>query len=50
LILALKKDYPGAAEHFKAYLKMDPTASDAPKVRSQLAEIEKITAAMAARN
>jgi len=50
LILVLKKDYSGAAEHLKAYLKMDPTASDAPKVRSQLADIEKITAAMATKN
>ena len=44
----MKKDYAGAAEHFKAYLKFAPTAEDAPKVRSQLAEVEKITAARAA--
>jgi tetratricopeptide (TPR) repeat protein len=48
LILAFKKDYPGAAERFKAYLKFAPEATDAAKVRSQLAEVEKITAATAA--
>jgi tetratricopeptide (TPR) repeat protein len=45
LILAYKKDYAGAAERFKAYLKFAPEATDAAKVRSQLAEVEKITAA-----
>jgi len=49
LILAFKKDYAGAAERFKAYLKFAPEAKDAAKVRSQLAEVEKITAATAAR-
>ena len=48
MLLAMKKDYAGAAEHFKAYLKFAPTAEDAPKVRSQLAEVEKISAASAA--
>ena len=48
MILAMKKDYVGAAERFKAYLKFAPTAADAAKVRSQLAEVEKITAASAA--
>jgi tetratricopeptide (TPR) repeat protein len=47
LLLALKKDYAGAAEQFKTYLKFAPTAEDAAKVRSQLAEVEKITAATA---
>jgi tetratricopeptide (TPR) repeat protein len=48
LILAYKKDYAGAAERFKAYLEYAPEAKDAAKVRSQLAEVEKITAATAA--
>ena len=48
LILAFKKDYAGAAERFKTYLKFAPAAEDAAKVRSQLAEVEKITAATAA--
>jgi tetratricopeptide (TPR) repeat protein len=45
IVLALKKDYAGAAERFKTYLKYAPTADDAAKVRQQLAEVEKITAA-----
>jgi tetratricopeptide (TPR) repeat protein len=45
MVLAMKKDYTGAAERLKAYLKFAPTAEDAPKVRQQLAEVEKITAA-----
>ena len=48
LILITKKDYSGAAEQFKTYLKLSPEATDAAKVRSQLAELEKVTAAMAA--
>lgn len=44
IILAQKQDYAGAAEQLKNYLKLAPDASDAPKVRSQLAEIEKLTA------
>jgi tetratricopeptide (TPR) repeat protein len=48
MLLAMKKDYAGAAEHFKTYLKFAPTAEDAAKVRSQLAEVEKVSAASAA--
>jgi Tetratricopeptide repeat len=48
MLLAMRKDYVGAAERFKAYLQFAPTADDAAKVRSQLAEVEKITAASAA--
>ena len=48
MLLAMKKDYAGAAEHFKTYLKFAPNASDAAKVQAQLAEVEKITAASAA--
>ena len=47
LILASRQDYAGAAERFKAYLKFAPEAKDAAKVQSQLAEVEKITAASA---
>ena len=49
LILAYKKDYAGAAERFKAYLEYAPDAKDAAKVRSLLADVEKVTAATAAR-
>ena len=48
LILMYKKDYAGAAERFKAYLEYAPDAKDAAKVRSLLAEVEKVTAATAA--
>jgi tetratricopeptide (TPR) repeat protein len=49
LILAYKKDYAGAAERFRAYLEYAPDAKDAAKVRSLLADVEKVTAATAAR-
>jgi len=45
LILAMKKDYTGASERLKAYLKFAPAADDSAKVKQQLAEVEKITAA-----
>ncbi len=45
MILAMKKDYSGAKERFKAYLQFAPDSEDAPRVRTQLAEVEKITAA-----
>ncbi len=48
LILMYKKEYAGAAERFKAYLVFAPEATDAAKVRSLLAEVEKVTAATAA--
>ena len=47
MLLAMKKDYEGAAVHFKAYIQYAPTADDLPKVKSQLAEVERITAARA---
>ena len=47
MLLAMTKDYTGAAERLKTYLKFAPTAEDAAKVRTQLAEVEKITAAAA---
>ncbi len=45
MILAMKKDYAGAKDRFKTYLQFAPNSEDAPRVRSQLAEVEKITAA-----
>jgi len=45
VILVQKQDYKGAAEQMRAYLKLAPTASDADKVRDQLAQIEKQMAA-----
>ena len=45
VILAQKQDYSGAAGEFKSYLKSAPNAANADKVRHQLAEFEKLTAA-----
>jgi tetratricopeptide (TPR) repeat protein len=44
IILAQRQDYQGAAEQFRTYLKFAPSASDASAVRSQLENIEKMTA------
>ncbi|HEY2384497.1 MAG TPA: tetratricopeptide repeat protein [Terriglobia bacterium] len=40
-ILAEKKDYKGAAENLRLYLQYNPSASDAPAVQQQAAELEK---------
>jgi len=45
LILAAQKDYSGAAEQLRVYLKLAPDADDAEKVRTQLTEIEKLESA-----
>ena len=42
-ILARKRDYHGAAEELKLYLKSAP-AADAPKIREQIASLERIAA------
>lgn len=47
VLLAQKRDYAGAAEHMRNYLRLNPLASDAELVKKQLAEIEKVTAAQA---
>jgi tetratricopeptide (TPR) repeat protein len=43
MILAQKRDYNGAAEQMRSYLKFSPQAQDADTVRTQLAEIEKLS-------
>lgn len=43
-IMAIRHDYKGAVEKFKAYLKLAPDAEDAPTARRQLDQVEKITA------
>jgi tetratricopeptide (TPR) repeat protein len=48
IIMAQRKDYQGAAEQFRSYLKFAPGASDAATVRTQLDQIEKLTAQGAA--
>jgi tetratricopeptide (TPR) repeat protein len=47
VLLAQKRDYSGAAEHMRNYLRLNPAASDADLVKKQLAEIEKVTEAQA---
>ena len=42
LILAAKKDYSGAAEELRAYIKFSPDAPDVAQAKMQLAEIEKL--------
>ena len=42
LILAARKDYTGAVEQLRTYLKLAPGAEDAAKVKAQLDEIEKL--------
>jgi tetratricopeptide (TPR) repeat protein len=41
VILAQRKDYKGAAENMRIFLKANPDAADAAMVRNQLAEVEK---------
>jgi hypothetical protein len=43
MILADKRDYNGAAEHLRGYLKFAPQAQDADTVRQQLGQLEKLT-------
>ncbi|MBZ5582821.1 MAG: tetratricopeptide repeat protein [Acidobacteriia bacterium] len=42
MILAQRRDYPGAAEQMRGYLEYAPKAADAGRVRAQLAELEKL--------
>jgi tetratricopeptide (TPR) repeat protein len=44
-ILAERRDYRGAVEHMSRYLELLPTAADAPRVRSQIAESQSHLAA-----
>ena len=48
LVLILHKDYAGAAEQFRAFLKMAPDNPEAAGVRTQLAELERMTTESAA--
>jgi tetratricopeptide (TPR) repeat protein len=41
LILARKQDYPAAAEHVSAYLKLSPHAADAQNAQKMLGELQK---------
>jgi tetratricopeptide (TPR) repeat protein len=42
VILAEKRDYSGAADQMRSYLKFAPGAQDASSVRTQLTELEKL--------
>jgi tetratricopeptide (TPR) repeat protein len=44
VILAQRRDFSGAAERFRDYLKFAPAATDADTVRAQLTEVEKMSA------
>jgi len=39
-ILQAKGDKTGAAEHYRAYLKLEPTSAEAPKIKAFLAEVD----------
>ena len=43
ILLADRRDYSGAAEQMRSYLKFAPRAQDAEVVRNQLIELEKLT-------
>jgi Tfp pilus assembly protein PilF len=45
VMLAKRRDYVDAANQLRSYLKAAPNASNAEKVRQQLAEVEKLAAA-----
>jgi tetratricopeptide (TPR) repeat protein len=43
ILMANRQDYTGAAEKFKAYLKMAPAGSDAELVKSQLEKVQQLS-------
>jgi len=45
VIAAQRQDFTSAAEHFRNYLKLAPNGSEAERVRAQLEQAEKISAA-----
>ena len=45
VLLAQKHEYTEAAEHFRSFLKIAPDSPEADRVKMQLAEVEKVTAA-----
>jgi tetratricopeptide (TPR) repeat protein len=47
MLMAMRKDFTGAAAQFRAYLKLAPDGPEAATVRSQLVEVEKIVAGSA---
>lgn len=47
-ILLMKRDYPGALENFRTYLKSSPNASDSADIRRQVQTLEQAAASMPA--
>jgi tetratricopeptide (TPR) repeat protein len=47
VLMVQRKDYTGAAAQFRNYLKVAPDGPQAPAVRAQLVEVEKIAAGVA---
>ena len=43
VILAQRHDYLGAADELRNYLKLAPNSPEAPEVRAQLEQVEKLT-------
>lgn len=50
ILMAQRKDYTGAAAEFRNYLKVAPDGPQAATVRTQLVEVEKMVAGVAAMN
>jgi tetratricopeptide (TPR) repeat protein len=50
ILMAQRKDYTGAAAEFRNYLKVAPDGPQAATVRTQLVEVEKVVAGVAAMN
>lgn len=50
ILMAMRKDFTGAAAQFRNYLKAAPDGPEAATVRSQLVEVEKIVAGVAAQD
>jgi tetratricopeptide (TPR) repeat protein len=47
MLMAIRKDFTGAAAQFRNYLKLAPDGAEAATVRAQLVEVEKIVAGVA---
>jgi tetratricopeptide (TPR) repeat protein len=49
ILMANRQDYAGAAQKFKAYLKLSPAGSDAELVKSQLEKVEQLSSGAVAK-
>ncbi len=48
VILAQKRDYQGAAEHMRNYVRLAPQAADVAQVNQQIANLDKLSSTQAA--